>query len=137
MSSFINTGGNQKGFTLVEILITIIVLSIGLLGLAGLQISGLRANMSSEARSKATVLANDIAERMRTNTLGVHNDDADADNQYADISTANLNCNTLPAALRSGSRWWCSGENGTRPLRAMQNLRIWRELRDEKTLDVE
>lgn len=101
MSLLCNSHRNQKGFTLIEILITVIVLSIGLLGLAGLQISGLRANMSSEARSKATLLANDIAERMRTNTLGVHNDNADADNQYADISTENQNCDNLPNAFCS------------------------------------
>lgn len=92
----LNIRKKHGGFTLIEILITVIVLSIGLLGLAGLQISGLRANMSSETRSKATVLANDIAERMRTNPLGVHNDDEAVDNQYANISTADLNCNNLP-----------------------------------------
>jgi type IV pilus assembly protein PilV len=59
------------GFTLIEVLVTIIIVSIGLLGLAGLQINGLRANMSSEARSKATLLASDIIERMRANPLGV------------------------------------------------------------------
>jgi type IV pilus assembly protein PilV len=62
---------NSSGFTLIEVLVTIVVVSIGLLGLAGLQINGLRANMSSEARSKATLLANDIVERMRANPLGV------------------------------------------------------------------
>ena len=74
------------GFTLIEVLVTVVVVSIGLLGLAGLQISGLRANMSSEARSKATLLASDIIERMRANPLGV-----DA-NGYAAIDT-NLDCN--------------------------------------------
>jgi len=64
-------GFSQRGFTLIEVLVTIVVVSIGLLGLAGLQISGLRANTSSEARSKATLLANDIVERMRANPLGV------------------------------------------------------------------
>lgn len=100
--SFLNHANrNQKGFTLIEILITVIVLSIGLLGLAGLQISGLRANISSEARSKASILANDIAERMRANPLGVQNDDAGADNQYANISTADQNCATLPGKFCS------------------------------------
>ncbi len=61
----------HHGFTLIEVLVTIVVVSIGLLGLAGLQINGLRANMSSETRSKATMLANDIIERMRANPLGV------------------------------------------------------------------
>jgi type IV pilus assembly protein PilV len=90
------TPQRNTGFTLVEILITVIVLSIGLLGLAGLQISGLRANMSSEARSKATLLANDIIERMRANPLGVQNPVAAADNQYAGINTASLACGSNP-----------------------------------------
>jgi len=60
-----------RGFTLIEVLVTMVVVSIGLLGLAELQISGLRANMSSEARSKATLLVSDIIERMRANPLGV------------------------------------------------------------------
>lgn len=64
-------GHHNNGFTLIEVLVTVVVVSIGLLGLAGLQINGLRANMSSEARSKATLLASDIVERMRANTLGV------------------------------------------------------------------
>lgn len=80
----------HTGFTLIEVLVTAVVVSIGLLGLAGLQISGLRANMSSEARSKATLLASDIIERMRANPLGV---DADG---YAAINIANLDCNANP-----------------------------------------
>ena len=94
------------GFTLVEVMVTIVVVSIGLLGLAGLQISGLRANMSSEARSKATLMANDIIERMRANPLGLNNATVAADdNQYANIDTDNLNCGADPAAF-------CSNKNG-------------------------
>jgi len=74
----------NSGFTLIEVLITILVVSIGLLGLAGLQINGLRANMGSETRSIATHLANDIAERMHANPLGV-----DA-SQYANIDSDNI-----------------------------------------------
>lgn len=69
--TWFNTTKCNSGFTLIEVLVTIIIVSIGLLGLAGLQIGGLRANMSSEARSKATLLANDIVERMRANLPGV------------------------------------------------------------------
>ncbi len=99
-----NTQKNS-GFTLIEVLITVIVVSIGLLGLAGLQISGLRANMSSEDRSKATLLANDIAERMRANPLGV------ASNQYASIDSASIStivdgvssCDTPPSPFCSNN----------------------------------
>ncbi|CDH45106.1 type IV pilus modification protein PilV [Candidatus Contendibacter odensensis] len=57
----------QQGFTLIEILVTVVVLSIGLLGLAGLQATSVRFNHSAYLRSQATSLAYDIADRMRVN----------------------------------------------------------------------
>jgi type IV pilus assembly protein PilV len=57
----------QKGFTLLEVLVAIVVLSIGLLGLAGLMASSLRNNHSAYYRSQATWLAYDVIDRMRTN----------------------------------------------------------------------
>jgi len=57
----------HKGFTLVEILIAMVILAIGLLGLAGLQASTLRNNQSAYFRSQATQLAYDIADRIRAN----------------------------------------------------------------------
>lgn len=56
-----------RGFTLIEVLVTVIVLAIGLLGLAGLQLTGLRYNYSAYQRSQATILTNDIVDRMRAN----------------------------------------------------------------------
>jgi type IV pilus assembly protein PilV len=57
----------QKGFTLLEVLVAMLVLSIGLLGLAGLMASSLRNNHSAYYRSQATWLAYDVIDRMRTN----------------------------------------------------------------------
>jgi type IV pilus assembly protein PilV len=59
------------GFTLIEVLVAILVLAIGLLGLAGLQATSLRNNQSAYNRSQATQLAYDIADRMRANVLGI------------------------------------------------------------------
>lgn len=58
---------SQHGFTLIEVMVAVVVLSIGLLGLAGLQITGLRNNQSASFRSTATVLAYDITDAMRAN----------------------------------------------------------------------
>jgi type IV pilus assembly protein PilV len=58
------------GFTLVEVLVAVLVLAIGLLGLAGLQVTGLRNNQSAYHRSLATQLAYDISDRMRANAAG-------------------------------------------------------------------
>src|SRR5690606_38291502 len=54
-----------EGFTLLEVLIAMTVLSLGLLGLAGLQYASLQYNHSAHLRSQATVLAYDIIDRMR------------------------------------------------------------------------
>lgn len=58
---------DERGFTLLEILIAVVILSIGLLGLAGLQTRSLQTNQSAMMRSLATVLAYDIVDRMRAN----------------------------------------------------------------------
>jgi len=60
---------NKKtGFTLIEVLIAMVVLGVGLLGLAGLQATSLKNNQSAYNRSQATQLAYDIADRIRANT---------------------------------------------------------------------
>ncbi len=56
-----------RGFTLVEALVALLALSIGLLGIAGMQLAGLRANQSASWRSQGTYLAYDILDRMRAN----------------------------------------------------------------------
>jgi type IV pilus assembly protein PilV len=57
----------QGGMTLIEALVAVLVLSIGLLGVAGLQFQALRNNYGAHLRSQATILAHDIADRMRAN----------------------------------------------------------------------
>ena len=61
------------GFTLIEVLIAIFVLAVGLLGLAGLQVTSLKNNTSSYSRSQAQLLAYDMLDRMRSNSQGVTN----------------------------------------------------------------
>ena len=57
----------QHGFTLLEVLVAMVVLSVGLLGLSGLQTSSLRNNHNAFLRSQATIVASDILDRMRAN----------------------------------------------------------------------
>ncbi len=66
---------SQTGFTLLEVLVSVIVLAIGLLGLAGLQASSMRFNQSAYLRSQATVMAYDIIDRMRANIVSARNGD--------------------------------------------------------------
>ncbi|WP_127475938.1 type IV pilus modification protein PilV [Sulfurivermis fontis] len=64
-----NPQAAQLGFSLMEILVTVLILAIGLLGMASLQLNALRNNSSAQERSQATVLAYEIADRMRSNRV--------------------------------------------------------------------
>lgn len=61
----------QAGFSLLEVIITMAVLAIGLLGLAGLQARALNAEADSFSRAQAILLANDMADRMNANLAEV------------------------------------------------------------------
>jgi type IV pilus assembly protein PilV len=58
---------NQRGTTLIEVLVAIVVLSVGLLGMALLQVTSVQSNYSAYYRSQVTILASDLADRMRAN----------------------------------------------------------------------
>jgi len=55
------------GFTLVEVLVALVVLSIGMLGIAALYLEGLRASRDALVRTQAVALAADMADRIRAN----------------------------------------------------------------------
>lgn len=79
-----------RGVSLLEVLVSLLILSIGLLGLAGLQSKALRYSQSAMFRSQATILADDILERMRVdreNVLKKKWTTTFADRADADITT--------------------------------------------------
>jgi len=57
----------QHGVSMVEVLVTLIVLSIGALGVAGTQLVAMRDNQSAMLRSQAVILGYDLFDRMRSN----------------------------------------------------------------------
>jgi len=59
----------QAGLTLIEVLVAIVVLAVGLLGVAGLQLTALKNGQQSYTRSQASSLAYEIADRMRANRI--------------------------------------------------------------------
>ncbi len=99
---------NTRGFTLLEVLIALLVLSIGLLGLAALQTVSLRACEMANQRTTSTLLATDIVERMRANPQGVSNGDylGDAGAVTGTPPDCNaIDCNTVQLAAFDLGQW--------------------------------
>lgn len=61
----------QHGYSLLEILISLVILAIGLLGLSALQTTAMRFNHDSHLRSIAATQANAMADRIRANPGGI------------------------------------------------------------------
>lgn len=80
----------QFGFSLMEVLVSVVVLSIGLLGLGGLQMTSLKGSNNAHFRTVASLAATDLADRMRANPIAVAN--AQYDSEYV-LAT----CKTPPA----------------------------------------
>ena len=68
-SSIIRFRNNSsyRGFSLIEVLIALIILSVGMLGIAGLYVQSMQAGRTSVFRHNAVTLAGDVADRIRAN----------------------------------------------------------------------
>lgn len=103
----------RRGIALMEAMIAILLLSIGALGYAALQIKGLSASSSSMWRSKAGNLAYEMADRMRANRAGAV---AGAYNALGAPQTvtdcgAAADCTPVRMALLDHSQWNASLAN--------------------------
>lgn len=80
---------SERGYTLIEVMVALFILSFGLLGMAGLQVASLKQNQSAYMRSQATILAYDIIDRMRANIAASENGD-----YFISAGTVTNNCET-------------------------------------------
>ena len=96
----------QRGMTLIEVLIAIIIFAIGLLGIAALQVAGMRYTKGSESKVIAAVEAENLADRMRANTLGI-DDYVTPPSMTRDCSAASLSppCSPTEMAAFDMNRW--------------------------------
>jgi type IV pilus assembly protein PilV len=103
---------NNRGFTLIEILVAVLIIATALLGLVGLQAAGLRNAVTSYNRTLATQLAYSMADRMRANrdiTFSKNPDGSyviNAGNVYLSTALSNLtaktDCNAKVVAKTGG-----------------------------------
>ena len=80
----------QRGFTLIEAMIALVIFSVGLLGLAGMQMSGMQNNQSAILRTQAIQQSYDMAERIRAN-LG-NATGAGVGGAYNNLNSGNVSC---------------------------------------------
>jgi len=110
----------EDGFTMVEVLVALLVLSVGLLGLAMLQATGLRYNNDSYMRSQATILAYDLIDRIRANKA------AAVAGAYCLTSTTPCQTTAAPSTELCGDTLGC----GTNQLLAQYDVSRWYALQD-------
>lgn len=84
---------SQRGATLIEALVSILLFSLGLLGIAGLQANALTFQKSSWATHRVAELTAEIGERMRANPDGVEIGSYTYTANYATAKTATINSN--------------------------------------------
>jgi len=97
----------HRGFTLLEVLIAMLIFSIGLLGMAGLLIVSVKANHSAYLRTQASFLAQSMADRMRGNMPRVWTGDYDGDYPSSDTDpcTGGGACTRADIAVRDKAVW--------------------------------
>ena len=107
----------SNGFTLIEVLVSAIILAIGILGVATLTLTGLRSDRSSYLRTQASIIAYDIADRIRINKTAADagsydNIDTQGDiPEKPDCMTANLGCSSAQIAALDIHEWANHFEN--------------------------
>ena len=63
----------MRGVSIVEVLVALVIISVGMLGIAGLYLSSLQASRSANLRLQAVNLATDMADLIRANKKGMPN----------------------------------------------------------------
>ena len=114
----------QRGFSLVEVLVALLVLSLGLLGASAMQLAALRTRHQSALLSQALALAAGMAERMRANSGQMQL--ADAFNPYVNQFYATDEGAPAPPSPSCYAAEGCTGAQ----LAAFDLLELKRQLRD-------
>ncbi len=82
---------NQRGIGILEVLIALVVVSFGVLGMASLQLTGMKHSSGGFNRTKALLYVQGMSGRIRLNTEAVES------LAYAGFDSASLSCDTPPA----------------------------------------
>ncbi len=92
------TQRRMRGISMVEALVALVILSVGMLGVAGLYLSSLQAGRSANLRIQAVNLATDLSDRIRANRRGVANYKASATDTGKANDCATVTCTSVQIA---------------------------------------
>jgi type IV pilus assembly protein PilV len=103
----------QRGFSLVEVLIALVVMSVGMLGIAGLYVQSLQAGRTSMFRHHAVTLAGDVADRIRANPVAgaAYNHAANATGTNNNCVTGGIDCNAAEMAANDIFFWQAQADD--------------------------
>ena len=101
---------NQRGVTLIEVLVTLVIVAGGLLGTAGLMLYSMKISKSSEFRTQAVLAASDLFERMEANKVAAVNGNYIVASTTSTVTTAATDCtsaacNAASLATYDLNRW--------------------------------
>lgn len=95
--------------TLIEVLVAFVVLTVGLLGVAGLQMTGMRSVQGSVYRYEAARLSEELTDRMRANLLGLQGGgylSSDVKTDVASITLCTTGCTPVQLAKNDLVAWY-------------------------------
>lgn len=96
----------QRGVSLIEVMMAVLIFSIGLIGLASLMVVALRSNQAGYLRTQVTYLAHNMADRMSANPIGVWS--GDYNSASYPVSTTNdcaAGCTPAQLATHDQQMW--------------------------------
>lgn len=100
-----NTIKRLQGFSLIEVLIALLVMSAGLLVFAALQMDGMKQTHAALIRSQAVILTNDMADRMRANVPGALAGGYDHSLVNASPPDCSAGCTPYKLAIQDIQEW--------------------------------
>ncbi len=95
----------QNGFTLIEAMVSLVVLSVGMIGIAALYAQGLGAGRTALYRTEAVNLVGDMADRIRANRLGGAAYGGAPANNGCDPQNGGVNCIPIQMAAHDLFLW--------------------------------
>ena len=99
----------QAGFSFIELLVAVLIMAVGILGVAGLQVVALQQNRSALFRAEANQLAMDLMDRVRVNSSQTYSSVITEEPQALTNSCVTQPCNSAAAlAAYDIAQWKCS-----------------------------